>query len=523
MEIQLNINNGFSWFVKNNLFFKGYFYIENSFFKQEEALNFLLKTKDFKALLKKINGVFTIIKKSNHNTIVITDITRSFPVFYTQTKNSWCISDDIYALQKQNPNVKFNKNAELEFLASNHVHGKKTLLNTIYQTQSAEYLEFSSNVIKEQSFYFSYSTKNQNNKPIIELKKECFLAFENSFKRCLNSIEKNQIIVPLSSGLDSRLIAVLLKKYNHKNVLCYTYGKKDSFEINYSKKTAETLNFSWIFIEYNDSIIRDFLKTKPFKKYIEYAGKLTSMPNLQEYFAVQYLHENNFVEKDAIFISGYAGDILGGSEYKFYDNPLKNNKLSNIIFRNKMSNFVFSDRDKNKTLQDIEQNLVSFDSDYKQKIPETVLDNYNIKERIAKYIFNSASFYTFFGYTTRFPFWDKELLCFFKELPIDYKRDKSFFDTVLNDYYFKAHNVNFDNNTEIKKNRFKQLKSILKTFLPTFIKKKRLEKRDWNNYRIITLKMLEQLKNRNVKVFRLYKDYNEIITQWYLYLIKNKL
>ena len=188
-----------------------------------------------------------------------------------------------------------------------------------------------------------------------------------------------------------------------------------------------------------------------------------------------------------------------------------------------MSNFVFSDRDKNKTLQDIEQNLVSFDSDYKQKIPETVLDNYNIKERIAKYIFNSASFYTFFGYTTRFPFWDKELLCFFKELPIDYKRDKSFFDTVLNDYYFKAHNVNFDNNTEIKKNRFKQLKSILKTFLPTFIKKKRLEKRDWNNYRIITLKMLEQLKNRNVKVFRLYKDYNEIITQWYLYLIKNKL
>ena len=71
MEIQLNINNGFSWFVKNNLFFKGYFYIENSFFKQEEALNFLLKTKDFKALLKKINGVFTIIKKSNHNLSLI--------------------------------------------------------------------------------------------------------------------------------------------------------------------------------------------------------------------------------------------------------------------------------------------------------------------------------------------------------------------------------------------------------------------------------------------------------------------
>lgn len=523
MEIQLNINNGFTWFVKNNVFFKGYFYLENNFYNREKALEVLLNTEDLKNLLEKINGVFTIVKKSDYNTVVINDVTRSFPVFYAQTKNSWLISDDIYLLKKQKSNFKFNKNAELEFLASNHVHGKKTLLDGIYQTQSSEYIEFSSKKIEEQFFYFSYRTKNQNNKPVLELKKECFSAFENSFKRCLNSLENNQIIVPLSSGLDSRLIAVLLKKYNYKNVLCYTYGKKNSFEINYSKKTAEALNFEWVFIEYSDSIIGNFLETDHFKQYIKYAGKLTSMPNLQEYFAVHYLQENNFLEKDAVFIPGYAGDILGGSEYKYYNNQLNNNNLPEFIFKNKMSNFVFSDDQKNKTLQDIEQNLISFDAHYQQKIPETVLDDYNIKERIAKYIFNSSSFYTFFGYKTRFPFWDKELLCFFKELPIAYKRDKSFFDAVLNDQYFKDHNVNFEDNTEIKKNSFQQLKSILKTFLPTFIKKKRLEKRDWNNYKIITLKMLEQLKKRNLTVFRLYKDYNEIITQWYLYLVKNKL
>ena len=51
----------------------------------------------------------------------------------------------------------------------------------------------------------------------------------------------------------------MLKKYNYKNVVCYTYGRKDSFEIENSQKTAKTLNFEWHFIEYKDDLISDFL------------------------------------------------------------------------------------------------------------------------------------------------------------------------------------------------------------------------------------------------------------------------
>jgi asparagine synthase (glutamine-hydrolysing) len=529
MNITLKHNKGFKWFKNDSLFFKGYFYIDAIFYEKENALNYLSSVKntsDFKGLLTNINGVFTLLFSDKNTVYIASDITRSFPIFYTFQNNELFLSDDIFYLKDTFNLDTFDALSEIEFKACNHTHGKKTLLKNVFQVQASEYLIIKNDEIIESNFFYSYAIKKESIDPYQTLKKKAIDALENTFKRFINSLNNRTVIVPLSGGFDSRFIAVMLKKYKYKNVLCYTYGRKDSFEIANSKKTAEQLNFKWIFIEYKSQLIDGFLETSAFKEYVHFAGKLSSMPNLQEYFAVKYLKENNLIPEDSIFIPGYAGDLLGGSQFlKVIPEDLKHTEIADLLLEQKFTNYPLSASNKKILKRQVEKQLTHFDENYVEKIPSSVFEDFDLKEKIAKYIFNSANFYTYFGFEHRFPFWDKELLDFFKKVPVKHKLMKTFFDAILINEYFKKQDVYFE--TELqpseKKMNIQKVKNKIKPFLPTFIKQQFLEKNDWVNYKPLTDEMLKSLDLNKLKVKKSSKDYNEIITQWYLYFSKNRI
>ena len=529
MEITLKYNLGFSWYKNDTVSIKGYFYMNDTFYEKEKALNLLSKitsTDNFKEVLNTINGVYTIIIKNKEHLFIASDITRTFPIFYTLQNKKLFLSDDIHYLKDTFNINDFDAASEIEFKAANHTQGKKTLLKNVYQVQASEFLIIENNHIIESDFLYSYAIKKESSDSYAILKNKAIIAFENTFKRFISSLNNKTVVIPLSAGFDSRLIAVMLKKYNYKNVICYTYGKKDSFEIKNSKKTAEILGFKWLFIEYNSQIINNYLETNEFKEYAHFAGKLSSMPNLQEYFAVKYLKEIHLIANDSIFVPGYAGDLLGGSQFlKVIPKDLTHSQIEDLIIYEKFSNFKFSNSDKKTLQKEVHNTLVNFDANYLEKIPYAVFEDYDIKEKIAKYIFNSASFYSYFGFEHRFPFWDKELLDTFKNLPVKYKYMKTLFDDVLINTYFKPNKVFFETEMQpSKKNIYTQkTKDKIKPFLPTFIKQKYLQKNDWINYKYLTDKMLDLLNRKGVKVYQLSKNYNEIITQWYLYSSKNNL
>ena len=529
MNITLKHNKGFQWFKNDSLFFKGYFYVDAVFYEKENAFNYLSTISNrynFQEILKKINGVFTILIIDDHSLYVASDITRSFPIFYTFQNNKIFLSDDIFHLKETFKIDDFDALSEIEFKACNHTHGKKTLLKNVFQVQASEYLIIQNNTIIENDFFYTYAIKKESSDAYQTLKRKAIDAFENTFKRLIDSLNNRTVVVPLSGGFDSRLIAVMLKKHNYKNVLCYTYGRKDSFEIENSKKTAEQLNFKWIFIEYDTQLIDGYLKTTEFKEYAHFAGKLSSMPNLQEYFAVKYLKEKDLIPQDSIFIPGYAGDLLGGSQFlKVIPENLKHTEIADLIIKQKFNNYPLSASDKKNLKSEVEKKLVHFDKNYVEKIPSSVFEDYDLKEKIAKYIFNSANFYTYFGFEHRFPFWDKELLDFFKKVTVKNKLMKTFFDDVLINIYFVPNNIYFESELQPSEKiiHTQKIKEKIKPILPTFIKQKFLLKNDWNNYKPITEKMLDSISDNELTVYQLSKNYNEIITQWYIYFSKNKI
>jgi len=522
-NIFLQKNKGYSWFTDDFIHIKGCFFDkENNFYEKETLILFFkgVRTKDiFAEKIKEINGIFTVIIKYEDTIFLASDTSRIFPIFYSKKNSILYLSDDIQYLKNHLQINQFDKSAENEFLSSQYTSGKKTLLNNIYQNQSNQYLVFEKNTICDEHFFFKYTYVKDNNCKYSDLKEQAIRTIESSFKRLLFSLNNKQVIIPLSGGFDSRLIAVLLKKHNYTNVLCFTYGKKNNLELKNAKKTANTLGYKWINITHSKELIYKFVTDKTFKEYAHFSGNYCAMPFLQEYFSVKYLHENKLINPDAIFIPGHCGDFLGGSQFSYMiPRNLKKNKIIPFIFKTRFGHHKLTNNVRAKILLEIEKNLLIFDKDYLTKKPHSVFEDYDLKELFTKFIFNSANVYNFFGYEQRFPYWDLELLSFFKTMPYDYKENKKLYDDVLKNYYFKDFNVNFNN--EIQPTNFtsslQKIKNKVKLFLPYFIREKKLKKNDSLNYSIMIDELNESMKKNGIIPKPKIKNYNEHLIQWYL-------
>jgi len=527
-QILLKNNKGFQWYSNETVFIKGCFFdSENNYYEKGNLISFFTYINNeakFINTIKEINGIFTVLIKLNNKILIASDTTRIFPIFYTFRNAELFISDDIEYLKGKFNLQEIDKNSSNEFLASGYTLGNKTLLKNIFSLQSNEYIIFENSIITKRDFFFSYATNKLNNSEYFQLKKQAIKAFENTFKRLILSLNNRTAVVPLSGGYDSRLIALMLKKHNYKNVICYTYGKKNNLELNNSKKVANALGYKWVYVEYTNKLIENYIESEKFKKFAHYTCNYISMPSLQDYFAVKYLSENNIIPSDSIFIPGHSGDLLGGSQFlKIIPKNLKSSKIPNLILKEKFYHNKISKTSKEIIKSTLKQLLLNFDKNHQNNIPFSVFEDFDIKEKITKIIFKDSVGYTYFGYEHRFPYWDKELLSFFKDVPIKYKKLKFLYDDILKNYYFEEYNIKFDK--EVQPNLFQiyfqKFKEVIKLIVPKFIIKYFLQKNDWLNSQTITGEMLKSIKKNNLNYNTNLKTFNDINIQWYLHFVKN--
>lgn len=527
----LKTEKGFLWNQNKTTAIKGYFYDDlNKLYSGNETLSIFENIEfqsEFIKQIKSLNGIFTIIHTNKNDEIFIaSDTSRIFPIYYKTIDTKILISDSIEFLIEKDKALDVNTKGEMEFAASGYTLGNKTLINNIAQIQSNEYLIFKDSKIINQGFFFTYRTSNSiiNTKETV-LKEKLTQTINNSFGRMIASLNNQQVFVPLSGGYDSRLIACLLKKHKYKNVICFTYGRKNNIEVALAKKTAETLSYPWIFIEYNKNLFRKFIEEESFKDYVNKTAHYSSMPFLQEYFAVKYLFKNKIANQNSIFIPGHSGDVLGGSLYiKLIQKNLNSKNIARVLYN---YNFPFTKKTKiykNEIINSIEKQLNEFGG-IKEHSSSSIIEDFMIKERIAKFIINSSNIYEYFNYELRLPFWDLELLFYFKQLPKKYKLEKKLFNEVLEKLFFEPAGINFKDNlnpSKIDLYIYKYKKKI-KKITPKKILNFFVLKNDYLNSAEMIEQMNFQITSKGIKLKPNIKEYNERIIEWYLHFIKGNL
>ncbi len=516
---------GFKWNISDGVFVKGYFFDnKNNYYYGEKLLQYFKSidnNKEFYEKIININGIFSVIIKKETKLFAASDVVRMFPLFYTKIDNTFIISDKITKVKNGNKDqLSIN-----EILMTGFVVGKNTIYENTKQIQAGELITVDDNII-ETTTYQDYITSENNilKQSFEQLHNIATKKINNVAKRLINSLNGKTAIIPLSGGYDSRLIAVMLKNAGYKKVICFTYGSKMAKDIPISKNVAKTLGFKWHYIEYNKQIYSNFLKTEIYNNFFYYSSQEVTLPFFQEYFAVKYLKDNNLIPNDSVFIPGHVGDNIGGSNLDLSHSKL-NNSIKNVrhsIFNKYYSLNKVSVSSKKQVRNNLEIQLNNFINSDEIKLPYSIIENWNFKEKQSKFTTNYSNVYNYFGYEHRLPFWDKELIDFFKIVPFKYRLYKNLYNKVLNESFFSKYQLNFKTELQPTESQIKRqvIKNKIKKYFPTFYKKKRVKKANWLNSNLILNQLEDDLIERGNKFNYNIQNGNSLAIQWFVEIIK---
>jgi asparagine synthase (glutamine-hydrolysing) len=144
------------------------------------------------------------------------------------------------------------------------------------------------------------------------LEEELNKRMEKVFDRYSSFLHSRNLFVPLSGGLDSRLIVAMFKKAGMEKITCFTYGNPKSEDAVLSYKVANSLGYNWRFFPYRGrpfwaNLANDHL----LDCFISFASAYSSIAHPQDWPAARHLI-SVLGDLDPVFVPGHTGDFLSG-------------------------------------------------------------------------------------------------------------------------------------------------------------------------------------------------------------------
>ena len=470
-----------------------------------------------RGLLSDANGIFAVVINKPDFKAVAIDGSRIYPLFYSQ-EELLSVSDNPYLLLNKNSHL--DTHSVEEYLCSGAVLAGKTLVEGIMQVKPFHFIVFEDGNAKEFE-YWNYRTK-------VGEEKDCSFEqldfkFESAFRRMLESAKDRQIVVPLSGGLDSRLIVSMLKRLGYVNVVCYTVGRPENSELIVASEVAEKLGYRHYFIDNTSAefVSTDYYSDPEFQRYCHFVGGLGNFLWVFEYFAVKWLIQNNIVENNAVFVPGHPADSIAGSHLR------KAMVTSESSVRYLTNEIMYDSFEYGRMSSYVRKEVMSyFEANQEQGISaHTNYLSFIMQNRLAHQINNSARLYEFFEHEVRMPFWDIELLNLFKALPYKRLENCSLYVEYVSKCVFSKFGVDFEKNVPNRKAIMRQhLKNRLKPFLPKSVVRKFVSFHDDICERELTAPMVNELVEAGVYANNCsFLSYNEVMRDWYLEMVKRKL
>lgn len=527
-KLLLKGNDAYSWIHNENLSFIGYFFDENhNLFRNQEAIDYItnkLKTLSLEQICRKINGLFSIIIVSENEYSFASDAINFFPIFYRIHHNELIISDQWETILTFTETFDFNTDAVDEFETAGFVLSNETLDKSVFKTNANQILRISK-AGQKVSQYQNFITDSFFDQSFENLAENSEKVLMEVGKKLVSFLNGKTALVPLSGGYDSRLIVSLLKKLKYEKVICFTYGKNNP-EVPISKKVAEELGYDWHFVDFTKINIQEIQEKSAYRDYLDFAANGYSMPYLMEYFAVSELKNNNLIPENSVFLPGHSGDFLGGSYMKkTVKNHISFNNLPTFI---ESKYFVFTQKSNHRKSQiqkRLQNSLKPIGQSYFSGPYNMSVEEWDIQEKLAKFIFHSSQVFLYFGFEVYFPLWDRELVNFYRKVPFEFRENKKLYDNVLEKYFFQPQNISFEKK-ELSVSGFQfflqKVKDAIRYFFPWKMVLKRMNNADWPYYQRLTKNMKNYLETKRKKEFTRFKTYNAVICAWYIEYIQEK-
>lgn len=201
---------------------------------------------------------------------------------------------------------------ESELLLTRYVTGPETIWSQIYTTQPGEVVAIGESTRKQspndliRRTYHEYwpVAERVGGDPKTAAKATLREGLETALDRVERIAEDRPIVVPLSGGYDSRLLAASLTERG-RAVVGFTFGRTGHPDVEMSRTVATNLGIEWQHVSYTESEWRKWYHGNECRTYRNNAFS-DSLPFLAEWPALRTLVDEDRVPTDALFCPGHT-------------------------------------------------------------------------------------------------------------------------------------------------------------------------------------------------------------------------
>lgn len=438
VKVRLGNRYGKPWSQFVNGYVKGFAFDDDQLLEGESLYEILFRSLCEDTLgqcLCRLNGNFSAILFDEHQTVLIADKIRSYPLLYTFVQDECYVTDSGDTVLEHLAECSLEESSLMEFLAIGYVSGGKTLLKGCGIVPASTYVQLRAKRIKEVP-YFSIQSLTPIDVAAIDQSVDSVL--ERVMLRMRTVVGDRCILIPLSGGYDSRLIACLCKKYQFRNVVCFTYGIRENPEVLISKQVAESLGFPWYFVAYDASKWQHIVDSPLLELYIRYAGNLNTTPHLQDFLAIHELLERGVVDASSVVVPGHTGDVIGGSHLPKH---IDAEHVADCLLEKYGETNILRKHYEQALRLSIDKTVKQGASLSSQEACWQAFHAWNLSNRQANFIVNSVRAYEFQGLDWYLPLWDDEFANFWNAIPCAERVGSERYENYLFSHFFEPYHV----------------------------------------------------------------------------------
>ena len=373
--------------------------------------------------------------KNEHLIYIASDIMRSYSVYYAINGATLYISDDAYWLRQNCHKCTLDNDAVCEFETVGYVTGPDTLYHEIKQLQAGEIITLQYNSQDQiwkskRHFYYRYLLQQEREEgySLENLADTLYERLEVVFHRLIKYAAGRSIVIPLSGGYDSRLIALMMKQLQYNRVIAFSYGTPGNKNSALSKQIAKELNIPWHFIEYTNEKWHVWYTSKEMRTYEQYAGGFATVPHIQDWPAVMTLKQQKLVPPDSIFVPGHCIE-MGGRIAQYPEVYSRSATLDDALNAIISLHYCLKGRMRDENIVRFYKNRICLRMGNTQQYisAASFFDAFEQQERQVKYINNSIRVYEFWGFNWWTPLWEREYQDFWSGVPIWAKKERKLY------------------------------------------------------------------------------------------------
>lgn len=393
------------------------------------------------AVARATDGLFAAIVEDGTSVFAAVDRVGSIPLFYGWDGERWHVSDNGGALARDlglgTDDV--NPDGALALAMAGYTIGTDTLYRSLKVLTPGEAVILGPGQDERRITYDLYSAWEVEDHPDEVLGAELARVTLSILEKMMRAVEGRTIVVPLSAGLDSRLIVSGLRHLGYDNVKCFSYGLDGNHEAEAAKHIAKKLGYPWRFVPYRQSEMQAFFSSQDHANYLRFADTCTNIAFEQDLPAVRALQKDGYIPPDAVMVNGNSGDFISGNHILA---PLKTLR-TDLTPDQRGALIVESMIKKHFRLWDV---LATEDNDARIKLRLTreivgPLDDavglhgvYELREfhdRQSKYVISGQRVYDYAGLDWRLPLWDCDYLDFWRTVPLSAKVGQGLYKAML--------------------------------------------------------------------------------------------